>query len=69
MGETQNFVPDVMLKVRVAADVPEAERIPIQVMKTDGTAFEDYLNSLKTSIGKLPSACNITVPTRLKPKR
>ncbi len=67
IGETQNFVPDVMLKVRVAADVPEAERIPIQVMKTDGAAFEDYLNGLKTSIGKLPSACNITVPTRLKP--
>lgn len=66
-GETPNFVPDQMLKVRVAADVPEAERIAVQVMKTDSAAFKNYVASLKSATGKSPKACAITVPSRLKP--
>lgn len=67
MGETVGFVPDQMLTVRVAADVPAAERINVQVLKTDGKAFVSYLDGLKKSIGELPRACNIQVPSRLKP--
>lgn len=67
MGETPNFVPDMMKTMRVAADVAEADRIPVQVMKTDSAAFRNYVNSLKSESGKLPDVCDIVVPSRLKP--
>lgn len=67
MGETPNFVPDMMLTMRVAADVPEADRIPVQLMKTETAAFQTYLDSIKSESGKLPKICDIVVPARLKP--
>ena len=33
-GEDPNFIPDVMKKVQIAADVPAAERVKFQVLKT-----------------------------------
>lgn len=67
VNETKNFVPDVMLSVRVAADVPESDRIPVQVLKTSSHAFKMHVESLKSSKGKLPKVCDIPVPSRLKP--
>ena len=66
-GETEGFVPDRMNTVRVAADLPEAERIPVQVMKTTSRSFDNYLKTLKRENGTYPKACEIKVPTRLKP--
>lgn len=66
-GETQGFIPDRMDTVRVAADVPEAERIPVQVMRTDSKSFENYLKTLKKPNGTYPKVCDIKVPSRLKP--
>ena len=66
-GEDPGFIPDMMLTVRVAADVPAAEHIPVQVMKTDSQAFKNYVNSLKSPTGKPAKVCDITVPSRLKP--
>ena len=66
-GETDGFVPDRMNTVRVVADLPEAERIPVQVMKTSSRSFDKYLNTLKRENGTYPKACDIKVPTRLKP--
>jgi len=40
-GETKGFIPDTMDTVRVAADVPEEERIMVQVMKTGSKGFAD----------------------------
>ena len=67
VGETANFAPDIMEQVRIAADLPEVDRIPVQVMRTNSTAFRLYLDSLKSETGKHPSVCDVEVPTRLKP--
>ncbi|PHR91089.1 MAG: peptidylprolyl isomerase [Robiginitomaculum sp.] len=67
IGTTPNFIPDTMLSMRVAADVPEADRIPVQVLKIDSDAFKNYMESLRSSSGKLPKACDVVVPSRLKP--
>lgn len=66
-GEVEGFVPDKMNTVRVAADLPESERIPVQVMKTGSRSFDNYLKTLKLENGTYPKACDIKVPTRLKP--
>ena len=65
VGDDPSFVPDRMNTVRVAADLPEAERPRVQVMKTDGAAFEAFLNTQrKLTTGKFPDICDIKVPTR-----
>ena len=66
VGETKNFVPDVMQKVQIAADIPASERINVQVLKTDSKAFKTYVQNLKNKTGKYPKLCDITVPTILK---
>ena len=43
--------PDLMLKVRVAADLPAGERPKIEVMNEKGPAFESRLAALKTIVG------------------
>lgn len=58
------FVPDVMKKVQLAADVPEAERVKLQVLKTDSPAFKNYLKTKKKADGTYPDICDIRVPTR-----
>lgn len=63
-GENPDFVPDVMKKVQVAADVPEAERVKLQVLKTDSPAFKNYLKTQKKSDGTYPDICDIRIPTR-----
>ncbi len=63
-GEDANFIPDVMKKVRVAADVPAAERVKVQVLKTDSPAFKNYLKTQKKADGTYPDICDIRVPTR-----
>ena len=66
-GETEGFVPDHMNTVRVAADLPEAERVPVQVLKTSSRSFDNYLKTLQRENGTYPKACDISVPSRLKP--
>jgi len=65
-GETPNFVPDQLISMRVAADVPEEDRIAVQILRTDTDAFRTYVNSLKSKTGKAPNVCDVEVPTRLK---
>jgi len=65
-GEDASFVPDVMKKVQIAADVPEAERVNVQVLKTDSPAFQNYLKTQKKSDGAYPDICDIRVPSRQK---
>jgi len=66
-GETPNFVPDELISMRVAADIPEYERIEVQILRTNSDAFKAYVENLKSETGKAPIACDIQVPTRLKP--
>lgn len=60
------FVPDKMLSVQVAADVPANERMKIEVLKTDGNAILDYSEWLKNKDGRRSKICEIQVPSRLR---
>ena len=65
-GENPEFVPDVMKKVQVAADVPQAERVNVQVLKPGSAAFKNYLKTQKKADGSYPDICDIRVPHRVK---
>tara|TARA_R110002073_G_scaffold121380_2_gene263852 strand:- start:29876 stop:30826 length:951 start_codon:yes stop_codon:yes gene_type:complete len=65
LGQDPGFVPDTIDSMRIAADLPEAERTQIQVIDTDSAAFTTYLNSLRNAAGALPDVCEIPVPTRI----
>lgn len=65
LGQDPGFVPDTIDSMRVAADLPEAERTHVQVVDTESPAFTAYLNSLRDASGALPDVCEIPVPTRI----
>jgi peptidylprolyl isomerase len=65
LGQDAGFVPDTIDSMRVAADLPEAERTHVQVIDTESAAFTEYLNSLRNAAGALPDVCEIPVPTRI----
>ena len=65
-GENPEFVPDVMKKVQVAADVPQAERVNVKVLKPGSAAFKNYLKTQKKADGSYPDICDIRVPHRVK---
>ena len=58
------FVPDQMNWVRVAADMPEAERPKVQVMDTGSPAFTNYMKTKKKEDGTYPHICDIPVPSK-----
>ncbi|HVY03090.1 MAG TPA: peptidylprolyl isomerase [Caulobacterales bacterium] len=57
--------PDKMTQVRVAADMPAAERAPLYVMRTDSKAFEDILDQTKKDRGANFSVCDVDIPARV----
>jgi peptidylprolyl isomerase len=59
-------VPDLMLKVRVLADLPPPERPRIEVMDTRGPAFQARLAALKRARGAAFSVCDVEVPSRVR---
>ncbi|WP_296594916.1 peptidylprolyl isomerase [Phenylobacterium sp.] len=59
-------MPDLMLKVRVLADIPEAERPRIEVAETRGPAFQAKVAALKRERGAAFSICDVEVPIRLR---
>ena len=65
-GDDPSFVPDVMKKVQLAADVPAAERVNVQVLATQSPAFKNYLKTQKKVDGTYPDICDIRVPSRVK---
>lgn len=58
--------PDLMLKVRVASDLPVAERPKLEVLDERGPAFQSRLGALKTARGAAFSICDMDVPSRLR---
>ena len=58
-------------RVRVAADVPEAERTPLQVLRTDTATFKSLVAARRTRtepgfafpVGRI-EVCNVPIPTR-----
>jgi len=57
--------PDHMLQVRVAADLPESERAPIYVMRTDSREFRDLIQDVRRARRADFSVCDIEVPARV----
>jgi peptidylprolyl isomerase len=59
--------PDAMLKVRVAADMPDAERPKIEVMDTRTAAFTRLAAKIRAAKGADFTVCDVEVPVRLRP--
>lgn len=61
VGEDDDFIPDAMNKVRIAADLPQDQQLKIQALRTDSPEFKTYLTANQ---GK--EICDVSVPTRIK---
>jgi peptidylprolyl isomerase len=57
--------PDRMLAVRVAADLPESERAPIYVLRTDGPQFRQLIDQTRARKGADFSVCDVNIPARV----
>jgi peptidylprolyl isomerase len=57
--------PDHMLAVRVAADLPESERAPIYVLRTDGPQFRQLIDQTRARKGADFSICDVVIPARV----
>jgi peptidylprolyl isomerase len=61
-------------RLRVAAELPEAERVPLQLLRTDTAIFRDVIESRRNRRDvwfKVPAGqidiCNVPLPVRLQP--
>ena len=57
--------PDRMLAVRVAADLPDNERAPIYVLRTDGPRFRDLIEDTRRERRADFSVCDVDIPARV----
>ena len=62
--------PTPIIRVRVEADIPQAERKDIKVMKTDNAIFTDYLKAREqlSESGYVKDICEIKVPVKVDGK-
>lgn len=56
--------PDTIRRLRIAAELPEAERPQIEVMRTESPAFAQIVEAARTAAGGDINVCEIEVPTR-----
>ena len=67
--------PQPITSIRLAADVPIAERIPLKVLRTDTQTFTDLIESrrnrrddwYKVPAGRI-DVCNVPLPVRMQPE-
>ena len=57
--------PDRMLRVRVASDLPEDERAPLYVLRTDGPQFRELVDDTREERGADFSVCDVQIPARV----
>ncbi|PZO51115.1 MAG: peptidylprolyl isomerase [Alphaproteobacteria bacterium] len=57
--------PDRMLAVRIAADVPEPDRAPIYVLRTDGPEFRELIDDTRRQRAADFSVCDVQIPARV----
>ena len=58
--------PDRMIRVRVLADLPEAERPRVQVIDAHGPAFHRLVSRIRQAKGADFSVCDIDLPARVR---
>lgn len=56
--------PDRMIRVRVAADLPAAERPRVEVLDEAGPAFRAMVDKVRAAKGADFTVCDIEIPTR-----
>lgn len=56
--------PDLMLRVRLLADMPEADRPKLEVQDTRGPAFQAQLAALKREKGAAFTVCDVHIAAR-----
>lgn len=64
-GEPVPEPQDRMTKVRLLADLPEAERPKIEVMDTRGAAFKAVLEAAKARNGGRLDVCDVEIPAKV----
>ena len=57
--------PDRMTRVRIAADIPEAERPSVQVLATDSPRFRALVETTRAARGADFSVCDVTLPVQV----
>lgn len=57
--------PDRMTRVRVAADIAEAERPAVRVLATDSSRFRSMVDGLRVSRGADFSVCDVNLPVEV----
>ena len=57
--------PDRMIRVRIASDLPEAERPVVQVLDTASAAFRTLADGVRTARGADFSICDIVLPVQV----
>lgn len=62
-------IPDRMLSVRLASDVPSSERAPIYIMRTDSQDFRRLLEEVREDRGADFSVCDVEMPVRVQGER
>ncbi|MGP1274911.1 MAG: peptidylprolyl isomerase [Caulobacterales bacterium] len=66
MGETMGFRPDFIMSMRIASELPEADRLTIDVFDTASADFAAYLEAIQmANNGRLPDVCDIEIPVRI----
>lgn len=66
LADDPYFEPDFIRNMIPASDVPEDERLTIQVMDTNSDAFAAYLDAVaEANGGELPDICDIDIPVRI----
>jgi peptidylprolyl isomerase len=63
VGSTPGFEPDTIIATSVAADLPEAERPAVWVLREDGPEFRELIASVTDANGNAPDVCEIEIPT------
>ncbi len=65
VGDSNEWMPDYMDEVDVVADLEGGDRPTVQVLKTDSSAFTNWVEMQKEADGTYPDICELSVPTRV----
>jgi peptidylprolyl isomerase len=57
--------PDRMQTVRVLADMPDGERAPLYVLRTDSAEFQELVDDTRRKSGADFSICDVQIPARI----